>query len=703
MNQGVLDNIPHRLRRLPDLAYNLLWSWQPEMQRLFERLDPDLWEATEHNPVRLLYETANLEAASEDAGFVDAYHGVLRAFDEYIDRRGTWMGRVYPRMEGPIAYFSAEFGLHESLPIYSGGLGILAGDHVKSASDLGVPLIGVGILYAQGYFRQRLNPEGWQEEVYEPFVPEMRPILPARDLDGGEVMVTLEMPGRELHLKVWKVEVGRATILLLDADIPHNSEEDRALTARLYGGDQRTRISQEIILGIGGVRALRAVGARPSVFHMNEGHAAFLGLERIREIVSAGRSFEEARDVVAGSTVFTTHTPVPAGHDAFSPELFWEFAGNWPAQIGTDGDGLWFLGHKEEQWGATFNMTVLAMHLSAGRNAVSRIHRDVSMGMWSYLFSKDGELTPITYVTNGVHTWSWLSPEMAELFDERSAGRAWREAAQDAGTWSFVPEIPSKELWETHNSVKRRMVAFANRRLGIQQERNESPRRELDPDALTIGFARRFATYKRATLLLSDLQRLRRIASDPDRPVQFVFAGKAHPADNPAKSFIQELYRLSEGELAGRLFILEDYDMNVTRHLVQGVDVWLNNPRRPLEASGTSGQKAALNGAPNFSVLDGWWPEAYNGHNGWTIGGEQEYSSTEEQDAADAESLYRTLEESLIPLYYDRDAAEVPEEWVRVMKESISTIAPTFSTQRMVRDYVHRLYAPRAVHLERRF
>jgi len=698
---GPKDGLPVRLGRLPELAYNLFWTWRPDIQKLFARLDPELWEAAEHNPVRLLRETANLEAAADDAGFVDAYHLALRDLDAYLARRDTWMSTVYPDFTGVVAYFSAEFGLHESLPIYSGGLGVLAGDHVKSASDLGAPLVGVGILYAQGYFRQRLDAEGRQQEVYEPFEPEMRPILPARDADGQEIQISLDMPGRQLHLKVWEVRVGRVTVLLLDADIPENTPEDRALTARLYGGDSRTRISQEMILGVGGVRALRAANLRPAVYHMNEGHAAFCVLERMREYTAAGASFDEAREKVTRSTVFTTHTPVPAGHDAFSPDLFREFAGAWPASLGADEDSLWALGHKEEDWGATFNMTVLAMNLSAARNAVSELHRDVSKEMWSYLLEGKDDGHPgrsITHVTNGVHTWSWLSPRMADLFDRYSGGRAWREVVQDESAWSFVEEIPTHELWETHKAVKRETASFINARLKTQRERagGAASPQQIDPDALTIGFARRFATYKRATLLLSDPERLRRICKDPERPVQFVFAGKAHPADNPAKEFIQALYRAAEEEdLSGHLVILEDYDMNVTRHLAQGVDVWLNNPRRPLEASGTSGQKAALNGAPNFSVLDGWWPEAYNGRNGWTIGEAREYASLEEQDAEDAESFYATLEGEIVPLFYDRNSAGTPEGWVAVMKQSISAIAPKFSTQRMVRDYVHKLYVPR--------
>jgi starch phosphorylase len=488
-------------------------------------------------------------------------------------------------------------------------------------------------------------------------------------------------------------------VLLLDADIPENAEEDRGLTVRLYGGGQRTRIAQEVILGVGGVRALRAAGIRPGVYHMNEGHAAFSGLERIRELVAGGTSLEEAREEVARSTVFTTHTPVPAGHDAFPPDLFGEFMDGWAEALSVPEDGLWTLGHKEEEWGPTFNMTVLAMNLSAISNAVSALHGEVTRDMWRSPTddgTRDGVSgTPITHVTNGIHTWSWLSPELAGLFQRYSGGRAWRRMVQDPAAWSFVEEIPPEELWRAHAAVKLKATDFINDRLRLQAARTGTAYRELDPDALTLGFARRFATYKRATLLLHDPERLRRILLDSDRPVQFVFAGKAHPADEPAKEFIRALYAAAEEDFSGHLFILEDYDMNVARHLVQGVDVWHNNPRRPLEASGTSGQKASLNGAPNFSVLDGWWPEAYNGKNGWVIGEAREYTSQEEQDAADAGSLYTTLEEEIVPLYYDRDAAGVPEAWVRVMKEAITTVAPDFSTQRMVRDYVHKLYVPR--------
>ncbi|MGB3634030.1 MAG: alpha-glucan family phosphorylase, partial [Rubrobacteraceae bacterium] len=568
--------------------------------------------------------------------------------------------------------------------------------HVKSASDLGLPLVGVGLLYAQGYFRQRINGEGRQEEVYEPFDPASRPIRPALDADGNKILVSVALPGRELYLKVWRVEVGRSSILLLDADVPENSDEDRELTARLYGGGQQTRLLQELILGVGGVRALRAAGIRPAVYHMNEGHAAFSVLERLRELVASGTPLEDARQEISRSTVFTTHTPVPAGHDAFPPDLFEEFMGGWPEALDTSKDELWSLGHKQEEWGPTFNMTVLAMNSSAVSNAVSELHGEVSREMWDRSKPNGASHRPITHVTNGIHTWSWLAPELFDLFGKHSGGRAWQEMVQDPSAWSFVEEIPAEELWQAHVAAKLRMVGFLNGRFRLQAERSGGHVQKLSPDALTLGFARRFATYKRATLLLSEPDRLRSIVKNSDRPVQFVFAGKAHPADEPAKKYIKALYEAAETEdLAEHLFILEDYDMNVARYLVQGVDVWHNNPRRPLEASGTSGQKASLNGAPNFSVLDGWWPEAYNGKNGWTIGEAKEYASQEEQDAADAESLYSALEGEISPLYYERNAEAVPEGWVEVMKESILTVAPEFSTQRMVRDYVHKLYVPR--------
>src|SRR5215204_4521220 len=493
----MLENVPCRLERLPELAYNLFWTWQVETRELFRRLDPELWEVTQHNPVRLLRETPNLGAVAEDAGFVEAYHRSLRDLDGYLSRRDTWMARTYPDFPGPVAYFSAEFGLHESLQVYSGGLGILAGDHLKSASDLGVPLVGVGILYAQGYFRQLLDAEGRQQEVYETLEPENRPVVPALNVDGREVLVSVELPGREVLLKVWKAEVGRVSVLFLAAEINENVPQHCALTARLYGGELRTRIVQELVLGVGGVRALRGVSIYPAAYHMNEGHAAFSGLERMRELVASGSSFEDAREEVTRHTIFTTPTPVAAGHDAFPQDLFREFTAGWPGALGTDDEGLWSLGHHEENWGPAFNMTVLAMNLSAARNAVSKLHREVSLEMWGYLFP--GEEEPITHITNGVHTWSWLAPEMAALLDRHGGGRAWREEIERPASWSFVDEIPPGELWETHRAVKRGMAEFVNRRL-----RGQAGSVALDADALTIGFARRFATYKRATLLLAD-------------------------------------------------------------------------------------------------------------------------------------------------------------------------------------------------------
>ncbi len=680
------NNVPNRLHRLPELARNLLWSWRPPLQNVFESLDGELWENTEHNPVRLLAETKNLPKATEDDGFVASYDRAVSEMDAYLESPSTWMAATYPEATpyGGVAYFSAEFGLHESLPIYSGGLGVLAGDHVKSASDLGLPLTGVGILYAQGYFRQRIGSDGRQSEVYESFDPNTRSLLEAAlDKEENEAYVSVGLPGREVRLKVWKVEVGRVKILLLDADVPENSDDDRALTSRLYGGGEWTRISQEMILGIGGVRALRTVGPAPAVFHMNEGHAAFLALERMREAVAEnGSSFDKAKNDVKSTTVFTTHTPVPAGHDAFDGDLFWEFLSGWPEKLATDGDTLWRLGESDGR----FNMTRLAMSLSAAQNAVSEIHGEVSRAMLG---------GGVKHITNGVHTWSWLSLRLETLFDKHARGRAWKRCPETASAWSFVEEIPDGELWTAHTETKREMAAFINSRLEIQSTRSGAGKPQtLDPDALIIGFARRFATYKRATLLLSDPERLRRITGDSSRPVQFVFAGKAHPADEPGKEFIRKLHAsAAEHGLAEGIVVLEDYDMNIARHLVGGVDVWMNNPRRPLEASGTSGQKASLNGVPNFSVLDGWWPEAYNGKNGWAIGEEKEFASEDEQDAADVESLYEILENSIVPLFYERSEG-VPHGWAAVMKEAISTVAPMFSTQRMVQDYTHKLYVP---------
>ena len=704
---AVFPKLPEAIARLNELAYNLWWSWNPDAQALFSTLDPGLWERVNQNPVKFLRSASQelLNQAAEDPTWRERFHAVLDAFDAYMDpQANTWHRRTYgDRDPATIAYFSAEFGLHEALPIYSGGLGILSGDHCKEASDLGLPFVGVGFLYPQGYFTQRITEDGVQEAFYEKLDFAEVPATPALAPDGQPVLIHVDLPGRTVYAKVWRIQVGRIPLYLMDTDVERNAPQDRELSARLYGGDHEMRISQEFVLGIGGVRVLRALGLHPQVWHMNEGHSAFLNLERIRDLVQQqGMAFAAAVEAVRAGSIFTTHTPVPAGHDAFAFELmekfFWQFWG----QLGIDRETFLGLASHDQGWGSQFSMTVLAFHLSAYHNGVSELHGHVSRKMWKELWpGTPVEQAPIGHITNGVHTGTWLAPELRDLYD-RYLQSDWLEEVDDPATWEHLAEIPSQELWAVHNQRKSQMVDFVRERVRRQYIRHgEGPRRLraagrlLDPNALTLGFARRFATYKRATLIFRDMQRMKRILTDPERPVQLVFAGKAHPKDEPGRALIQRIYQLSqEPELAGKIVFVENYDMNVARHLIAGVDVWLNNPRRPYEASGTSGQKAALSGAPNFSLLDGWWREAYDGTNGWSIGEEREYKDTETQDEADALSFYAILEDEILPLYYNRDGDGLPAGWIEKMRRSIVTCAPQFSMRRMVKEYTERLYLP---------
>ncbi|MCZ7575201.1 MAG: alpha-glucan family phosphorylase [Ardenticatenaceae bacterium] len=703
---SVFPAIPDRIGRLHELAYNLWWSWTPEALHLYSSLDPVLWEQTYHNPVKFLRSVAQerLDEAAANEEYLAAYDAVMAAFDAYMNAPETWFRRNYPNETGnTIAYFSAEFGLHESLPIYSGGLGVLAGDHCKGASDLGLPLVGVGFLYPQGYFKQRLTPEGWQEAIYEKINFAEVPATPARRPDGREVLVQVELPGRTVTARVWRIQVGRNPLFLLDTDVDPNAPEDRELAARLYGGDQEMRISQEIILGIGGVRALRALGYQPAVWHLNEGHAAFLNLERLRELVQhQSLTFHEAVEVVRASSIFTTHTPVMAGHDAFPFDLVERYFNGYWGQLGLNREAFLNLARHDMPWGPQFSMTVLALQLTGQHNGVSELHGDVSRRMWRSLWpGTPVDQIPIIHITNGVHQQSWVAEPLEQLFD-RSLPRDWRDRLDEPGVWTHVQSIPDEELWQVRRALKHRMVGFVRLRLAATlRQQGEGPKRVrealhlLDPEALTIGFARRFATYKRATLIFRDPERLKRILNDPERPVQLIFAGKAHPADQPGKELIQRIYQLSQQEgFAGRIVLLEDYDINVARHLVQGVDVWLNNPRRPLEASGTSGMKASMNGVANFSVLDGWWREAYNRENGWAIGQEREYKDVETQDEADALSLYATLEDEIVSTYYDCASGACSPRWLATVKAAISTITPRFSIMRVVKEYTNRLYIP---------
>jgi len=710
---SVFPVVPARLERLSELAHNMWWSWNPEAQSLFSGMDPELWERIYHNPVKFLVEVdqARLDAAERDPQYLELYDRVMAAFDAYMTPKDTWYSRTFPQQaKATIAYFSAEFGLHEALPIYSGGLGILSGDHCKSASDLGLPFVGVGLLYNQGYFKQLLNAEGWQEASYKKLNFAELPIKPTQDANGNDIVISVELPGRTVFAKVWKVQVGRIPLYLLDTDIPDNAPEDRRFSAQLYGGDQDMRITQEILLGIGGVRALRQLGYSPEVWHMNEGHSAFLNLERCRELVQKqGLTFYEALEATAANSIFTTHTPVPAGNDAFTFDMMERYFHRFWGALGLNREEFMTLGRHEQPAGPPlFSLTVLALRLSRQANGVSKLHGEVSRRIWHDLWpGVPKPEVPITSITNGIHTETWLAPELGKLLNAY-LGNQWHERVEEEATWKKLDAVPDAELWQVHRQLKHQMVDFLRERVKTQWLRHGESHAKLkeaetllDPEALTLGFARRFATYKRATLIFRDAARLQKTLHDPNRPVQIIFAGKAHPADEPGKRFIQQIHQIAKQEgFDGKVIMIEDYDMNVARHLVAGVDVWLNNPRRPLEASGTSGQKAALNGILNFSILDGWWVEGYNGINGWSIGEEREYKSYDEQDAADALSFYTTLEEEVVPLFYDRDADGVPHGWVKRMKNAMETLAPAFSMQRMVQDYSRDLYIPAVKHGE---
>ncbi|HEY1014709.1 MAG TPA: alpha-glucan family phosphorylase [Herpetosiphonaceae bacterium] len=695
--------LPQRIARLYELAYNLWWSWHPEAQALYAAIDGTLWERSGHNPVKFIREVSlsSLEAKAADPVFLAQYDKVLIEFDIYMRDEQTWFNRAHPERKGQIiAYFSAEFGIHESLPIYSGGLGILSGDHCKEASDLGLPFVGVGFLYPQGYFRQFINSQGTQEALYERLNFSELPAVLARNANGQELRISVDLPGRSVYAKIWRFMVGRIQLLLMDTDVEENAPGDRELSARLYGGDQSLRIAQEIVLGIGGVRALRALGLEPSAWHMNEGHSAFLGLELLRERVQRGENIEQAAAEIRKRALFTTHTPVPAGNDAFPLDLMDQFFHNYWPQLGIDRDTFMGIALQQQSWGPTFSMTVLALKLSAYHNGVSELHGKVARQMWQWLWpDKAEDEVPIDYVTNGIHTFTWLAPTMGAMFDA-VLGPGWRERLDEPATWERIGSMPDEVLWSVHNGLKQDLARFVRERAWQRQRRlgthkDEAISGDLNPQALIIGFARRFATYKRATLIFRDLPRLKKLLHDADRPVQIIFAGKAHPADEPGKSFIRDVYNLArDPELKGKVFFVEEYDINVGRHLVQSVDVWLNNPRRPLEASGTSGEKAALNGVPNLSVLDGWWREAYNGKNGWAIGREEAYDDLEQQDVDDAESLYSLLETDVIPRFFERGADNLPHGWIEVMKQAIQTCAPQFSFRRMLKEYVEKYYLP---------
>ena len=694
--------------RLWALARNLWWSWDHDSAGLFLDLNPVRWSQLNHNPVSLLGEfpLAKLETRAAELVLHSRINYAYRRLREYLEAERTWGARHAGVLRTrPVAYFSAEFGLHESLPIYSGGLGVLAGDHIKSASDLDIPLVGVGLFYGQGYFRQRLDRNGWQHEEYLETDVNHLPMEVAIGKNGRPVVVQIETRRGSIRAKVWRVEVGRCDLFLLDSDVEGNAPEDRELTSRLYGGDRRVRIRQELLLGVGGLRALKEMGIAPGVLHLNEGHSGFAVLEAIRmRMEDEGLTFERAVPRVSREVVFTTHTPLPAGHDRFDADLVEEHLGPLRQSLGLSQESFMGLGRENPNNEETFCMTVLGLRLSRRANAVSALHGEVSRAMWTGLSpGKPEDAVPIGHITNGVHVPSWLAPQMFRLYD-RHLGPGWQEHSSEAKIWEGIEGVDDGELWETHLNLKSRLLEFVRRRAVEQAQRRQEPRevlqkigRVLSPDALTIGFARRFATYKRANLILADIEKLASMVNDPKRPVQFVFAGKAHPHDEPGKRILQQIAELMRDPLfAERFVFVEDYDINVGRHFVQGVDVWLNNPRRPLEASGTSGQKVVLNGGLNLSVLDGWWAEAYDGKNGFAIGTGRTHSNMSVHDTRDGEDLMRALREEVIPLYYQRDRDGLPRGWIKRMKRTIRTLGWRFNADRMVMDYTLKCYVPAA-------
>ncbi|HYF03093.1 MAG TPA: alpha-glucan family phosphorylase [Patescibacteria group bacterium] len=701
----VAPSLPKNIALLKELAYNYWWCWNADAKELFARVDRRKWDDVHHNPVALLQNMSQpqLEDLSQQRDFVHFLDHVYAQFRAYMDDQ-PWYGSSENSSEGTIAYFSAEFGIHESFPNYSGGLGVLAGDHLKSSSDLGVPLVGIGLLYQKGYFRQYLAQDGMQQEmfVYNDFYS--MPLTLMKNERGEPLVIDVDLPKGKAYAQIWKVQVGRVPLYMMDTNTELNTvQEYRDITAQLYGGNQETRIQQEIILGIGGVRALKALGITPKVCHLNEGHAAFAALERTRNLMTElGMPFHQAMEITRAGTIFTTHTPVPAGNEIFPIDLLQPYFSGYSSQLGISGEEFLALGRVDtSNQSEGFSMTVLGLKTTNYRNGVSKLHGDVTQVMWHGLWKNFPEdEVPITTITNGIHTHTWVARELAELYD-RYLTPEWRNDTDNPEIWKEVDDIPSEALWRAHQRRRETLVSFVRKHLVRKHKSLLTPQQlntvndYLDPDILTIGFARRFATYKRADLLFSDMDRLRRLVLNPQRPVQIIIAGKSHPKDIPGKETIRRIIqRVREYGLDRNIIFLEDYDMGVARHMVKGCDIWLNNPRRPYEASGTSGMKAAVNGCIHVSVLDGWWDEAYNGRNGFAIGLGEELPNPDEQDAVDAGTLYNLLERVITPLFYDRGPNRVPEQWVTYMKECIKSNAGQFSTMRMVRDYARRFYMP---------
>ena len=703
----VNPQLPKRIEKLSEISNNLWWSWNTEFLRLLKKMDGDLWEQSGKNPVKFLKHISQerLEAMSKDLGFLKEYDKVVSNFDGYMNSKNTWFAKKYPEEKNDlIAYFSAEYGIDETMPIYSGGLGILSGDHLKSASDLGIPLVAVGLLYKNGYFNQKINGYGDQETEYKNIDLYDLPITPVKDNKGEDLTIYVKFPKRRIYLKVWQVNVGRVTLYLLDSDIDKNNEEDRDVTLRLYGGDQEMRIRQEIVLGMAGVNLLKTLELEPTVYHMNEGHSAFLTLEIIKNIIKEKQvSFEVAKDIASSKTVFTTHTPVPAGNDIFPLDLVKKYFKDFWPRLGLSEEEFMKLGMKPcNELENGFNMGILALKIAGKKNGVSKLHGAVSRELFGEVWPNiAASESPIGYVTNGIHTCSWLAPKLKELYNKYLIP-FWQDSMHKDEVWEKINNIPNEKLWQVHKERKEKLLQLVAkstterlRRSGYSYEEINEIVSKLNPDALTIGFARRFATYKRATLIFKDIERITQILNNNDRPVQLIFAGKAHPADKEGHDLIKYIHQVSMmPQFKGKIFLLENYNIAMSRYLISGVDVWLNNPRRPMEASGTSGQKASVNGVINFSVLDGWWAEGYDQTNGWTIGTNAEYESYEAQDQADSQSMYRTLEEKIIPIYYDRDRNGMSKKWIEIMKNSIITTGGKYSTARMLVDYTNQLYMP---------
>lgn len=703
----VNPQLPKSIEKLGEISENLWWSWNTEFLKIFKEIDIDLWEQCNKNPVKFLrlVDQEKLERASTDPEILRNYRVNVDNFESYMKSRTTWFSKQYPEnKDDVIAYFSAEYGLDETLPIYAGGLGILSADHLKSASDLGIPIVAIGLLYKNGYFNQKINRNGEQVSEYYNVEMDNLPIKPLKDENGEDVIVNIKLQKDKLYIKVWKICVGRVNLYLLDTDIPENKEEYRGITLKLYGGNQEMRIRQEMVLGIGGVKVLQELGINPKVYHMNEGHSSFLVLEAIKQTIKQKQvSFDIAKDIVTAKTVFTTHTPVPAGNDIFPIELVEKYFDGYWKDLGITKEQFLELGMKpRDESKNSFNMGILALKIAGKKNGVSKLHESVSRELFSDVWPDIApQESPITYVTNGVHTCSWLAPNLKELYN-KYLEPYWQDRIYSDETWKKIDKIPDEELWEAHKQRKVKLLKLVRDNVisrlknnGVHYETIREIVSGLNPDALTIGFARRFATYKRATLIFKDLERITQILNDTNRPVQIIFAGKAHPADKEGQDLIKYIHEISlMPQFKGKIFLLENYNINVARHLVSGVDVWLNNPRRPMEASGTSGEKASVNGIVNFSILDGWWAEGYNTKNGWSIGTNQEYYSYEEQDLADSESIYRTLEDKIIPAYYNKNEKSISETWIRLMKNSIMSTGGKYSTARMLVDYTEKLYMP---------